>query len=155
MKNIILAIAISVIATSCKNEKLKLRSSDALFYDCEYKIDWNNAPKSDKWIDDVQGAKDNALIFEDVRLNERNPDSLYKGIAQYIFAIGGGGIYVPAKKCTANIQKDSITIYYDPIYNQAEVGEMAISRICMEIDKIKYPNYKGMKIKFVQNNLND
>jgi hypothetical protein len=139
-------------AINCMNKDSQV-SNDAQFYMCEYTIDWDNPLKSNQWIDDKQGAMDAKLSFENPKLNNRNTDSLYQTTAQYLFALGGGSIFVTAEKCVALIQKDSLIIYYDPIIHTGEVGEAATSRICMEIDKIKYPNYKSMKIKYVQTSL--
>lgn len=151
--NIGILIIIAILAISCKKDILQ-DANQAEFYECEYTIDWNDPLKSNKWIDDEQEAIYAKLNFENPKLNNRNTDSLYNKTVQYIFALGGGRIFVTAEKCIAHIQNDSIIICYDPIIYNAEVGEAATSRICMEIDKLKYPNYKSMKIKYVRSSCN-
>jgi len=134
-----------VMSFSCnrKNQDLK-------FYSCEF--DSSGSKDSiyfSKWVDNKEEAS-KAKLTLDSSLNKRNLDSLYKEIGQYLFVIGGGGIYVGADDCSASIQNDSILIKYNISATSGAVGEMASSSICLEINRKKYPNYKNMKVVYVE-----
>ena len=66
-----------------------------------------------------------------------------------LFIIGGGGIWVRAKNCRAEVKNDTLFFFYESIINNAPTGEASPTMMCLEIDKIKYPNYRNLKIKYV------
>lgn len=146
---IILLLIISInISCDQKNEDFK-------FYLCDFERSQYNDPiYYSKWIENKEDALKVKLTFYNSDLNKRNLDSLnkrnlvhlYKRTAQYLFIIGGGGIWVNAEDCTAEIKNDTILIKYKIKGNSGLVGEAASSLICMEVDKRKYPNYKKMKL---------
>ena len=148
MKNIFLFITILLLGTitGCnkKNDEFK-------FYICDFKLSEHDDPFNyNKWIDNKKDALEIKLAFYDSELNKRNLDSLYKQTSQYLFIIGGGGIWVKPEYCSAEINNDRIIIKYKIKVNSGPVGEAAATPICMEIDKRKYPNYKKMKIIYLR-----
>lgn len=146
---IILLLIISInISCYQKNEDFK-------FYLCDFDRSQYNYPiYYGKWIENKEDALKVKLTFYNSDLNKRNLDSLnkrnlnhlYKKTAQYLFIIGGGGIWVNAEDCSAEIKNDTILIKYKIKVHSSVVGEAASSLICMEVDKRKYPNYKKMKL---------
>jgi len=145
---LIVLFLVSIIGCNKQNEEFK-------FFACEFELlETDNPFNYGKWIDNKDDALNIKLniYHSDIKkresLNKRNLDSLYKQTAQYLFIIGGGGIWVPVENCSAEIKNDTIEIKYGIISNSAPIGEAASSLICMEIDKKKYPNYKKMKVIF-------
>ncbi|MFD1603181.1 hypothetical protein ACFSJW_06225 [Flavobacterium artemisiae] len=137
-----------VILTSCKKE-----NSDLTFYSCDFdKTQYNDPQFYDKWIYNKEDALKVKLTFNDSELDNRNLDSLYNQKVQYLFILGGGSIYVHADDCEAEIKNDTIFIKYDIRMTTDQVGETAESLICLEVNKRKYPNYKKMKIKYLEFN---
>lgn len=131
---------------SCQSQPGKIKGG-IRFFDCSFEpVDWDNPLNNNKWIESKQEALHCNLKFANPGLNQRNPDVLYKGTAQYLFVIGGGDRWVNAVDCSAEIIKDTIYIRYNPTYHNDKVGETAPSLICMEIEKDQIPGYKKMKI---------
>ncbi|WP_395053398.1 hypothetical protein [Flavobacterium sp.] len=148
MKNIFRYILILLLIgiTSC-NKKNK----DFKFYFCDFALFEDNNPfKDSKWVENKEDALKTKLTFYNSDMNKRNLDSLYKQTAQYLFIIGGGGIWVKAESCSAEIKNDTILLKYKVKKNYGQVGEAVSSLICMEINKRKYPNYRELKIKYIQ-----
>ncbi|WP_177734611.1 hypothetical protein [Flavobacterium inviolabile] len=150
MKNIlILFIVFTFFCCKQKNEDFK-------FYECEFLFSevagnpFDSIDKYNKWVDNKQDAINLKVHFNDLELNKRNLNSLYKTKAQYFFIIGGGGIWVQAKNCRAEIKNDTLFIIYKPKWNREPVGEAASTMICMELDKTKYPNYRELTIDYIQ-----
>lgn len=135
-----------VILTSCKKE-----NPDLTFYACDFdQSQYNDALNYNKWIENKEEAIKTKLSFGYGNLDNRNLDSLYKEKAHYLFIIGGGGSYVPVDNCEAEIKNDTILIKYTANYISGPVGEAASSLICLEVNKSKYPNYKKMKVKYLE-----
>lgn len=121
------------------------------FYSCKIEpVDWENLAGNNKWIENKLQAVNSKLRFSNNDLNKRNTDSLYQTAAQYIFVISGGDRWITAEKCSGEINGDTITIKYTPIMINSKVGETAPSIICMELNKLKHPDFRKMKIVFKQ-----
>ncbi|MBS1919774.1 MAG: hypothetical protein JST17_05950 [Bacteroidetes bacterium] len=119
------------------------------FYACQFgPVDWDNLQDANKWIESKEEAVNSRLHFDNTLLNKRDPDVLYQTMAQYIFVVGGGDRWVTADKCSAEFNGNTIIIKYVPLMNTNKVGETEPSLICMELNKIMYPDYKKMKIVF-------
>lgn len=150
MKNILLVFVV-LCCISCTPKK-----EDITFHECEFRFsEVNNNPFDHiehykKWIDNKQEAIRSNLYFYELERNKRNLDSLYKTKAHYLFIIGGGGIWVRAKDCNAEIKNDTLFIAYTPKWNRKPVGEAAPTMMCLELDKTKYPNYKALEIVYIQ-----
>ncbi|CAC9976813.1 hypothetical protein DBB36_22485 [Flavobacterium sp. WLB] len=144
----IIILLISCI-TSCKKN-----NPDFKFYSCEFdQSQYNNPIYYSKWIDNKEDALKTKLTFVDSNLNERNLDSLYKETAQHLFIIGGGGMYVPVENCSVEIKNDTIQINFNGNHIHEPVGEAASSFVCLEINRKKYPNYKNMKVTYIDTDL--
>ena len=141
-------VLLIVIITSCKseNQDLKLYSSE---FD---KFQYNDSLYYSKWIDNKEDALKTKLTF-DSDLNKRNLDSLYKETAQFLFIVGGGGMYVDIENCSAEIKNDTLFIKYKGNEISGPVGEAASSLVCLEINRKKYPDYKNMKVIFLNQNI--
>lgn len=133
---LIVILLLTGITLSCNKNK------DAEIYGCYF--NWSK----DTWIDNKQDALDSQLRFDNLELNKRNLDSLYKTKAHFLFLIGSGSTYTKAEECSAKITKDTISIYYKPMWSD-DVGWLDYTYLCLEINKIKYPNYREMKIVFI------
>ena len=139
-----LLLLVIIILSSCK-----IKNDDFRFYECKYElIDYGFSPKNNRWLSNKKEALNAKLIFEDSPLNRRDLDSLYNTTAQYVFIIGGGGNFVDYKECFVKIKNDSLIINYKYIPESSSSGERASSLICLEVNKLKYPDYKKMKIFF-------
>ena len=145
MKNIFFfyfLIFVTIIIYSC-NKKNEHNN----FYDCNYKLlNFGNSLLNNKWISNKKEAISSKLIFRNPAQNRRNLDSLYNTTAQYVFVFDFCGSGVSSKDCFAEIKHDTILLNYRIRTFNGEVGESTPSQICFEINKLKYPNYRKMKI---------
>ncbi len=124
-------------------------TAEIKFYPCSIEpVDWENLASNNQWIDNKQQAVALKLRYGNNSLNTRNADSLYQTTAIYVFVIGGGDRWITADKCSGEVIGDKIIVKYAPLINHSEVGETAPSIICMELNKLKYPDYKKMKIVY-------
>lgn len=136
------------IMTSCKSE-----NQDFKLYSCEFdQSQYNDSLNYSKWVDNKEDALKTKLTFGS-ELDKRNPDSLYKETAQFLFILGGGGIYVDIGDCSPEIKNDTLLIKYKVDFSTGAVGEAAATFACLEINKQKYPNYKKMKVIYVNQDL--
>jgi hypothetical protein len=139
-----------ILIISCSQQNSYLQIHECEFILAEFFGNpFNSVDTYKKWIENKQDAMNSKIQFEDLKLNNRNLDSLYQTKAQYLFIIGGGGIWVRAKNCRAEVKNDTLFFFYKPIINNAPTGEASPTMMCLEIDKIKYPNYRNLKIKYV------
>ena len=127
-----------LLTLGCKHE-----NNDLKFYQCEFRNSYWNTPLQ-KWINNKKEALDLNLSFIDKKLNQRNLDNLYKTKAHYIF-----GDWVSAKDCSAEIKNDTLYITYK-IFDPPEV-ESTNPIICLELNKMKYANYKELKVVLIRN----
>lgn len=140
-------LLITTIITSCKTE-----NPDFKLYSCGFdQLQYNDPVNYSKWVENKEEALKTKLTF-DSSLDKRNLDSLYQETAQFLFIVGGGGTYVPIEKCSAEIKNNSVLIKYTGNSIKGPVGEAASTLICLEINKKKYPNYKNMRIKYINEN---
>lgn len=147
---VIFSILIYFGTNACRSQQKNMENK-IKFYDCTLEAaDWENPMSNNQWIASPPEAVASGLHFTKASLNARNTNELYQTTAQYVFVLGGGDRWVPAENCTGEITGDTLVIMYRPIIRAAPVGEAAPSVICLELNKLTYPDYKKLKITYRQ-----
>lgn len=119
-----------------------LKNADLQFYDCQYHPKYYET--GDLWIDNPEENVKSKIEFLEKKLNERDLDSLYQTKAHYLFS----SAFTSAKKCRADIINDTLYISFKPKKFNDFLAEPSPTTICLEINKLKYPNYKNFQVKF-------
>jgi hypothetical protein len=136
-KHILLKAILLFSISSCN-----LKDADLQFYDCQYHPKYYET--GDFWIDNPEENVKSKIEFLEKKLNERDLDSLYQTKAHYLFS----SAFTSAKKCRADIINDTLYISFKPKKFNDPLAEPSPTTICLEINKLKYPNYKNFQVKF-------
>lgn len=136
-KHILLKAILLFSLASCN-----LKNADFQFYDCQYHPKYYET--GDFWIDNPEENVKSKIEFLEKKLNERDLDSLYQTKAHYLFS----SAFTSAKKCRADIINDTLYISFKPKKFNDPLAEPSPTTICLEINKLKYPNYKNLQVKF-------
>jgi hypothetical protein len=136
-KHILLKTILLFSISSCN-----LKNADLQFYDCQYHPKYYET--GDFWIENPEENVKSKIEFLEKKLNERDLDSLYQTKAHYLFS----SAFTSAKKCRADIINDTLYISFKPKKFNDPLAEPSPTTICLEINKLKYPNYKNVQVKF-------
>ncbi|TCD12107.1 hypothetical protein EZ449_03560 [Pedobacter frigidisoli] len=145
--NKIFCLILLVLLSACHQRVAKTEGIN--FNECNFYYENQN-----KWISTTNDAKqflelDSALLTNPTYVKQL--DSTYSKKAQYIFIIGGGYFYAQAKEMKAEIKHDTLYIIWnEPNGMCPPTGERSQTNMCLEIDKVLYPNYKNFKIVISQ-----